>query len=66
MENKEGYTGIFEGASYGLLRLSSALRPDTTKKENAKGANFGPGMALKFLRDGVHSANLVAMYSVEG
>ena len=27
---------------------------------------LGPGMGLKFLRDGVDSANLVAMYSVDG
>lgn len=27
---------------------------------------MGPGMGLKFLRDGVDSANLVSMFSVEG
>ena len=41
-------------------RLSLALEPDTEK------LNTAPGMGLKFLRDGVDSANLVAMYSVDG
>ena len=43
-----------------LSRLSLALEPDTEK------LNTAPGMGLKFLRDGVDSANLVAMYSVDG
>ena len=37
-----------------------ALEPDTSK------LNTAPGMGLKFLRDGMDSANLVAMYSVDG
>ena len=41
-------------------RLSLALEPDTSK------LNTAPGMGLKFLRDGMDSANLVAMYSVDG
>lgn len=54
------YSGIFKGAQHGLARLSLALEPDTEK------LNTAPGMGLKFLRDGVDSANLVAMYSVDG
>jgi len=54
------YSGIFKGAQHGLVRLSLALEPDTEK------LNTAPGMGLKFLRDGVDSANLVAMYSVDG
>jgi len=54
------YSGIFNGAQHGLVRLSLALEPDT------KELNTAPGMGLKFLRDGVDSANLVAMYSVDG
>jgi len=54
------YSGIFKGARHGLVRLSLALEPDTEK------LNTAPGMGLKFLRDGVDSANLVAMYSVDG
>jgi len=54
------YSGVFTGAQHGLVRLSLALEPDTEK------LNTAPGMGLKFLRDGVDSANLVAMYSVDG
>jgi len=61
------YTGIFEGASNVLIRLSSAKSPDFTKT-TAAGAddNFTPGMSLKFLRDGIPSVNLMAMYGVNG
>lgn len=55
------YTGVFEGADYGIVRLSSAAKPTTDGSQP-----LAPGMGLKFLRDGVSSANLVAMYSVEG
>ena len=54
------YTGLFEGASQGIVRLSLTLEPDTSK------LNTAPGLGLKFLRDGMDSANLVAMYSVDG
>jgi len=65
--NNEGYTGIFEGADYGLIRLSLAKKPDTSKT-SAKEAynNFAPGFGLKFLRDNQPSASMVAMFSVEG
>lgn len=53
------FTGIFRGATHGLVRLSSAAQPTPDGK-------LGPGMGLKFLRDGVDSANLVAMYKVDG
>ena len=67
VENNEGYTGIFEGADQGFIRLSLAKKPDTSKKTAAEAYNnFAPGIALKFLRDGVESASMVAMYSVEG
>jgi len=54
------YTGIFKGASQGLVRFSSAAAPVV------KGQPLAPGMGLKFLRDGQDSANLVAMYSTAG
>lgn len=54
------YTGIFKGADHGIVRLSVAKPTVPILKESA------PGMGLKFLRDGVDSANLVAMYSVDG
>ena len=54
------YTGIFTGADHGFARLSFAAQPD------AKKLNTTPGMGLKFLRDGIDSANLVAMFGVDG
>jgi len=50
------YTGIFEGAKYGIIRISHGLEP-------APGIyDPGFGMALKFLRDGVESATVVSRY----
>jgi len=54
------YTGIFEGSSNGIARLSFAAKPGKDPPITA------PGMGLKFLRDGMDSANLVAMFSVNG
>lgn len=50
-----------------MIRLSTAKKPDYSKTA-AKDAldNFTPGFGLKFFRDGVPSANLVAMYGVNG
>merc|ERR1712167_463677 len=47
------------GADFGILRMSSAAKPD-------KSQPLAPGFGLKFLRNGRDSANLVAMYGVEG
>jgi len=54
------YTGVFEGASNAIVRLSLAKEPDTSA------LNTAPGLGLKILRDEIDSANLVAMYSVDG
>eukprot|EP00092_Neocalanus_flemingeri_P039229 GFUD01042706.1.p1 GENE.GFUD01042706.1~~GFUD01042706.1.p1 ORF type:complete len:321 (+),score=78.75 GFUD01042706.1:47-1009(+) len=54
------YTGLFKGAGHGIVRLSLAKEPDTDYLTTV------PGMGLKFLRDGMDSANLVAMYSLAG
>jgi len=54
------YTGIFEGATQGLVRFSLAKEPSPSSNITT------PGLGLKFLRDGMDSANLVAMYSVNG
>jgi len=59
-QGEHPYTGIFEGASQGIVRFSLAKEPSTSSRSTA------PGMGLKFLRDGIDSANLVAMYSVDG
>lgn len=54
------FTGIFKGATNGFMRLSSAADP------GADNSGLAPGMGLKFLRDGIDSANLVSMFSVDG
>merc|ERR1711936_104425 len=54
------YTGIFQGATQGIVRFSFAKEPSNTS------ISISPDMGLKFLRDGKDSANLVAMYSVNG
>lgn len=59
------YTGIFKGADFGFIRLSAAEKP-SFDNFLMKGKPLAPGMGLKFLRSGKDSANLVAMYSVEG
>ena len=46
------YTGVFEGADYGILRFSSAFKPSATSP-------LSPGLGLKFLRNGVKSADSV-------
>jgi len=58
-QSKAQYSGIFEGADHGFIRLSTA-----SKSSNSQA--MAPGMGLKFLRNGVDSANLVAMYSLNG
>ncbi len=68
VENTAGFTGIFkDGADYGLIRLSLSKKPNL-EKSTPEGAvdNYVPGFGLKFLRDGIPSANIVAMYSVNG
>ena len=55
------YTGMFNGdTDSGYVRFSSAVGADTTTP------NLKPGMGVKLLRDGMDSANFVAMYSVDG
>ena len=55
------YTGVFDGgADFGYVRFSTATPVDTETP------NMRPGMGVKFLRDGVDSANFVAMFSVDG
>lgn len=53
------YTGIFqEGDSYGFLRLGSA--GDVTESSGTT-----PGIGMKFMRSGVHSANFVLLHSLD-
>ena len=53
------FTGIFEGADYGLCRLSSAAQPSASQP-------LAPGLSVKFLKDGIESADTVALWSVNG
>ncbi len=53
------YTGIFQGADCALLRLSLTYNPKGEKP-------VAPGLALKVLRDGVPSANISALYALDG
>lgn len=53
------FTGIFKGADFGIARLSVGAKPSAKQP-------LVVGMGLKFLRSGVDSANLVAMFSGDG
>lgn len=52
------YTGLYASGAIGLARLSLAAAPGKS--------NYTPGMAIKFLIDGLPSRNLVVMNSLEG
>lgn len=55
-----GYTGLFKsGAANAIIRFSMATQPAAT-------GDVTPGVSLKFLRDGIHSGNVFAMYSLAG
>lgn len=53
------YTGVFEGAECGLLRLSLTYKVTSSKP-------VAPGLALKIFRDGAPSANVSALVSLNG
>lgn len=53
------YSGVFSGAECALLRLSLTFKPGGSK-------GVAPGLALKVLRDGTHSANISALYGIDG
>ena len=60
------YTGIFQGADTGYVRLSTDL-PVTKPEDLEEGARpMHPTMGLKFLRDGMDSANVVANTNFAG
>jgi len=52
------FSGVFQGAQCALLRLSLTFDP--------KRRGVAPGLALKILRDGMHSANISALYALNG
>jgi len=52
------FTGMFQGANYGIARLSSSSDPNSL--------SLSPSMGLKFLRDGMDSANTVLQFQGKG
>jgi len=59
--NPFNYSGIFRsGSDSAIVRFSAAASPDTNPD------NLTPGIAIKFLRDGIPSGNAFAMYSLLG
>ena len=57
------YTGLFQGADYGIVRLSDAgfLMKDFSETEI-----FSPSVAMKWFVDGVKSRNLLGQVSFDG
>lgn len=53
------FTGVFEGADCALVRLSITYRPKGKR-------DFAPGLALKIFRDQAPSANVSALYKLDG
>lgn len=53
------YTGVFQGAEHGFLRLSLTYKVTGSRP-------VAPGLALKVLRDGTYSANISALVSLNG
>ena len=54
------YTGIFKGAKHGIMRISETVRTTPDKPQTS------PGFGIKFLRDGMDSADTVTMFSFDG
>jgi len=61
-EKNNNYTGIFTGCQNVIARLSIAQESDPNGGEGA----LAPGIALKFARTNVRSANVFTMYSLIG
>lgn len=53
------FTGVFQGADCGLLRLSLTYKTTDSRP-------VAPGLALKILRDKTFSANISALVSLDG
>lgn len=59
-KHDQPYTGMFRGVKHGIMRISDTTftTPSITKTV--------PGFGMKWLRDGMSSANWVAMFSFDG
>jgi len=63
--NSLNYTGIYaSGCNNIIIRFSSAFRPGTTNSTDSP--NLAPALGLKFLRDGIPSANIFALGTLLG
>ena len=61
------YTGMFKGADTGFVRLSTTTGVVPFEQADAKGGLvMNPTIALKFLRDGIDSANAFGNMNVIG
>ena len=54
------YTGVFRGAKHGIMRISETVRTNPDVPQTS------PGFGIKFLRDGMDSADTVTMFSFDG
>ena len=54
------YTGMFRGAKHGIMRISETVRTSPEVNQTS------PGFGIKFLRDGMDSADTVTMFSFDG
>ena len=59
-EENHPYTGVFKGGQHGIGRFTSGMPVDT------KTPTLWPGISVKFMRDGIDSANAVIMYGIHG
>lgn len=59
-EKSTPYTGIFKGAKYAVMRISEFATTDPAMPHTT------PGHGVKFLRDGMASANWFAMFAFDG
>lgn len=65
-EGGHNYTGIFKGGDSGFVRLSSVFPVISEPPADFKLGFMLPSMALKFLRDGVDSANAFGNLNIIG
>mmetsp|Transcript_35266 Transcript_35266/g.43129 ORF Transcript_35266/g.43129 Transcript_35266/m.43129 type:complete len:331 (+) Transcript_35266:183-1175(+) len=54
------YTGMFKGVKHGMMRISDTTKTTPTVQKT------NPGFGIKFLRDGMTSANILAMFHFDG
>lgn len=57
---KTPYTGMFRGAKHGIMRISDTVATTPSVDKTV------PGHGVKLLRDGMYSANWLAMFSFDG